>query len=198
MVDALISIRRLELRAFRAYLAPAPFEFGQKKCLAVLGPNRHGKTSLIDGLEFMFSDDGTLERLGNRTVQTKAGPVALAHNGAEAAKVKPEVLIELLQAGKIAKASRPAAGTKRPRPDAVTAAKVQFMVDPIIRGYTLRFFVEEQTPEDRYKAVATWLDLSPLVEVQKSLRALRMAVKAEAEDQKPIERLNAALKKSHR
>lgn len=190
------SIRRLELRAFRAYLAPAPFDFGQKKCLAILGPNRHGKTSLIDGLEFLFSDDGTLERLGARTMQTKAGPIALAHNGAEAAKVKPEVLIELLQAGKITKGTRTASGSKRPRPTEVTTLTGAFVVDPIIRGYTLRFFVEEQTPEDRYKAVAAWLDLSPLVEVQRNLRALRSAVKLESEDTKPVERLNVSLKKA--
>ncbi|MBX3488577.1 AAA family ATPase [Parvibaculum sp.] len=196
MAEATFSIRRLELRAFRAYLAPAQFDFGEKKCLAILGPNRHGKTSMIDGLEFLFSDDGTLERLGSRTAQTKAGPIALAHNGAEAAKVKPEVLIELLQVGKTTKAARAASGSKRPRPAEITALKTALVVDPIIRGYNLRFFVEQQTPEDRYTSVAAWLKLSPLVEVQKNLRALRTTVKSEAEDTKSVERLNAALKKA--
>jgi ABC-type Mn2+/Zn2+ transport system ATPase subunit len=148
MPDAPIFIRRLELTAFRAYLVPAAFDFSKKKCLGILGANRLGKTSLVDGFEFLFSDDGTLERLGSRTVQTKAGPIALAHASAEAAGLVPMVSIDLIESGKISKCARPASGIKRPRPAEVTELKSRFIVDPIIRakegifGLVVRFGVD--------------------------------------------------------
>lgn len=196
MADQRIFLRSMKLTAFRAYLSPADFDFSQKKCLAVLGPNRHGKTSLVDGLDFIVSDDGTLSRLGLKAAQTKAGPTALAHNGAEKAKLNPEVEIEIVQAGKIASGNRSAAGKDRPRPAAAGTLKANFVVDPIIRGYTMRTFVEDETPESRYKSVAGWLDLGPLVDAQKNLRALRAAIKAEAESRQALDRIDTALKKA--
>jgi hypothetical protein len=124
MPDAPIFIRRLELTAFRAYLVPAAFDFSKKKCLGILGANRLGKTSLVDGFEFLFSDDGTLERL------------------------VPMVSIDLIESGKISKCARPASGIKRPRPAEVTELKSRFIVDPIIRakegifGLVVRFGVD--------------------------------------------------------
>ena len=59
--------------------------------------------------------------------------------------------------------------------------KACFVVSPIIRGYTFRTFGETHSPESRYSDVAGWLQLSPLVEVQKNLRLLRRNVKVAAE-----------------
>src|SRR5688572_13915310 len=79
MADSYL-LKSLTLSGFRAYLTPKTFDFGTKRNLAVFAPNGKGKSSIVDGLEFMFSDGGTLERLGLRTINNHAGVVALAHN----------------------------------------------------------------------------------------------------------------------
>ena len=68
-----------------------------------------------------------------------------------------------------------------------------FLVNPVIRGHALRRFVESQSPEERYADVATWLQLGPLVEVQKNLRALCSQVKAAAEDTAAVQRVDGQL-----
>jgi len=50
-----------------------------------------------------------------------------------------------------------------------------------------------QSPEERYTEVAHWLQLSPLVEVQKNLRQLRQQIKADAEDEEPQTRIDKQL-----
>ncbi|MEC5325490.1 AAA family ATPase [Aurantimonas sp. A3-2-R12] len=171
----------LTLEGFRAYLQPKTFDLSKKPCLAISAPNGLGKSSVIDALEFLFSEHGTLERLGLRTLNNQAGPPALAHNGAQAAGIAPVVKFTTITGKTTAEGSRTAVGNPRPIHAAATAMKAGFVVSPIIRGYTLRTFVETHSPENRYSDVAGWLQLSPLVEVQKNLRLLRRDVKAAAE-----------------
>ena len=78
--------------------------------------------------------------------------------------------------------SRAATGADRAMPAVGTTLNTLFNVSPIIRGHELRRFVEAHTPEQRYADIANWLQLGPLVEVQKNIRALRMQVKAASED----------------
>ena len=185
----------LGLIGFRAYLQPKTFDFSKKRCLAIFAPNGSGKSSVIDALEFMFSKDGTLERLGQRTINNKAGPAALAHNLAEEAKIAPAVTIGVIAGNEITSGSRVAAGTKRVIPAVATTVNACFAVPPIIRGHALRTFVEIHTPEERYADVANWLQLGPLVEVQKNLRSLRTQVKAAAEDETALHRVDTQLAK---
>lgn len=195
MADIPYFIQSLGLTGFRAYLQPKTFDLSKKRCLAIFAPNGNGKSSVIDGLEFLFSDDGTLKRLGQRTINNQAGFIALAHNRADDAKIKPVVAIGFVQDKTVTDAARPATGSKRPRPAIATTVGACFVVDPIIRGHALRTFVEAHTPEQRYTDVATWLQLGPLVEVQKNLRSLRALVKADAESTDPLKRINTALGK---
>lgn len=171
----------LTLEGFRAYLQPKTFDLSKKPCIAIFAPNGLGKSSVIDALEFLFSEHGTLERLGQRTLNNQAGPPALAHNGAQAAGIAPMVKFTTITGKTKVEGSRIATGNLRPIHPAATAMKAGLVVSPIIRGYTLRTFVETHSPENRYSDVASWLQLSPLVEVQKSLRLLRRDVKAAAE-----------------
>lgn len=185
-------LRRLLLTAFRAYLQPKEFVFVPKRNLGIFGPNAYGKSSIVDGLEFMFSTDGTLERLGQRTVNNQAGPIALAHNGAEAVGLEPSVTVTFSQGKSVsADANRAAAGSKRPMPAIAKAVRASFIVDPIIRGNSLRAFVESRPAEQRYVDVATWLQLGPLVDVQKNLRQVRAAVKLASEDQAELRQVDA-------
>jgi hypothetical protein len=195
MADAPYLIETLGLTAFRAFLQPKTFDFSKKRCLAIFAPNGNGKSSVIDALEFMFSKDGTLDRLGLRTINNQAGFIALAHNLAEEAQIAPSVSIGFIKDKDIAEGSRSATGSKRPMPAIAATVNGVFVVSPIIRGYALRTFVESHTPEQRYADVATWLQLGPLVEVQKNLRALRSQVKASAEDTDAVKRLNVQLAK---
>lgn len=188
-------LQSLGLAGFRAYLQPKTFDFRKKRCLAIFAPNGSGKSSVIDALEFMFSKDGTLERLGQRAINNQAGPVALAHNLAEEAKIAPAVTISVLSGKDVADGSRSATGAKRPIPAAATAVNACFTVPPIIRGHALRTFVEVHTAEQRYADVANWLQLGPLVEVQKNVRALRTQVKATVEDAASLQRVDTQLGK---
>jgi recombinational DNA repair ATPase RecF len=185
----------LGLAGFRAYLQPKTFEFSKKRGLAIFAPNGGGKSSVIDALEFMFSEDGTLERLGLRAINNQAGPAALAHNLAEEAKIAPEVTIGVVSGKDAATGSRSAIGAKRPIPAVAIAMNACFVVPPIVRGHALRAFVEIHTPEQRYTDVANWLKLGPLAEVQKNIRALRTQVKAVAEDETPLRRVDTQLAK---
>lgn len=171
----------LSLEGFRAYLQPKTFDLSKKPCIAIFAPNGLGKSSVIDALEFLFSEHGTLERLGQRTLNNQAGPPALVHNGAQAAGIAPMVKFTTITGKTTVEGSRTATGNLRPIHAAATAMKAGFAVSPIIRGYTLRTFAETHSPENRYSDVASWLQLSPLVEVQKNLRLLRRDVKAAAE-----------------
>jgi recombinational DNA repair ATPase RecF len=193
MSNAPYFLTSLRLSGFRAYLDPKTFNLSKKTCLAIFAPNGSGKSSVIDALEFMFSKDGTLERLGLRAINNNAGFAALAHNLAEEAKITPNVRISTGQGEDVVYGDRPATGANRPMPELANRLKACFAVDPIIRGHALRSFVEHHTPEQRYADVATWLQLGPLVEVQKNLRMLRSQVKAESDDATPLRRIDTQL-----
>ncbi|MCO6392395.1 AAA family ATPase [Aliihoeflea aestuarii] len=188
-------LQSLGLSGFRAYLQPKTFDFRKKRCLAIFAPNGSGKSSVIDALEFMFSEDGTLERLGQRAINNQAGPVALAHNLAEEAKIASAVTIGVVSGKDVINGSRPATGAKRLIPAVATTLNACFAVPPIIRGHALRTFVETHKPEQRYADVANWLQLGPLVEVQKNIRSLRTQVKAAAEDETALQRVDTQLAK---
>jgi ABC-type lipoprotein export system ATPase subunit len=183
-------LQSLTLSGFRAYLQPKTFDFRDKRCLVIFAPNGSGKSSVIDALEFMFSKEGTLERLGQRAINNQAGPLALAHNLAEEEKIASTVTIDVVSDKNAANGSRSATGAKRPIPAVATNVNACFVVSPIIRGHALRSFVEIDTPEQRYADVANWLQLGPLVEVQKNIRSLRGQVKAAAEDESALQRVD--------
>lgn len=186
-------LQSLELAGFRAYLNPKKFDFSNKRSLAIFAPNGYGKSSLIDALEFVFSRDGTLDRLGLRTVNNQAGSAALAHCRAEDKNVEPRVAINFIKGKDIASGTRTAAGNKRPMPAIADTVNRLFTVSPIVRGHALRTFVESQSPEQRYADIATWLQLGPLVEVQKNLRELRAQIKIAAKDTDALKSLDAHL-----
>jgi hypothetical protein len=185
-------LQTLTLAGFRAFLQPKSFDFARKRSLAVFAPNGNGKSSIVDGIEFVLSSEGTLERLGQRTVHNLAGPIALVHNRAEDAKIDPAVSVSFVQGVTTTSGSRAATG-KRQMPQAAATVGAVFVVSPIVRGYDLRSFVEGQGPEGRYENIARWLQLGPLVDVQKTLRTLRSQIKTASEDESALRRLDALL-----
>ncbi len=185
----------LELSGFRAFLEPWLFNFGTKRCLAVFAPNGKGKSSIVDALEFMFSENGTLKKLGLRATSNQAGIAALAHNLAEEKDIVPFVRVKFRHGNQRPEGSRNALGSERPRPDIADTVEACFTVDPLIRGCSLRHFVEEEKAEERYENVARWLQLGPLVDVQQNLRTLRQHTKEAAEDRNALNRVDIQLNK---
>src|SRR5215203_1667882 len=116
MADAPYTLDALLLSGFRCYLTPKTFDFSTKCSLAVFAPNGSGKSSIIDALEFMFSEDGTLERLGVRAINNQAGFAALAHNLADAKQINSKVGVVFKNGSERREGSRNASGRERPRP----------------------------------------------------------------------------------
>jgi len=193
MADDPYILQSLRLSGFRGYLIPKTFDLHTKRCLAVFAPNGSGKSAIVDGLEFMFSEEGTLERLGVRAIYNNAGVTALAHNLAAEKKIDPLVDVCFKRGDRKLEGSRNASGTPRPRPAIADAVQACFTVNPSVRGHALRRFVEEQTAEKRYEDVARWLQLGQFVDVQRDLRALRLRTKAAAEDKAALNRVDSLL-----
>lgn len=193
MVNNPYILDKLKLSGFRAFLEPQEFDFGSKGCLAVFAPNRYGKSSIVDALEFMFSERGTLERLGLRAIHNQAGPAALAHNLAEEKGFESYVQIVFKHDGRKLEGRRIARGSIRERPAVADSVVECFTVDPLIRGYALRKFVENRTAEERYEYVAKWLQLRPFVDVQRNLRTLRQRAKSATETRIGLDDVNRQL-----
>jgi DNA repair exonuclease SbcCD ATPase subunit len=180
-----ITIERIAVAGFRAYLAEQVFHLnqaGNPKSLAILAPNAKGKSGFVDALEFYFSSDGTLARFGERASGTHAGREPLVHSRAlkDGSASYATVTFRGSPAGFPEKRVVGKGASPRPR-----LAEYILGVTPvtfIIRGHDLRAFVENRTPEERYSEVAEWFRLSPLVALQKNLRRLRRSVMKRLDD----------------
>ena len=177
-----ITIDSFDVRGFRAYLKPQTFSLrkgNRPMSLAIFAPNAKGKSSLVDAFEYYFSEDATLQRLGSRASQTQTGPAALEHVKARQYGITPEVGFNFRQgANKLGDIRRVDSG--KPVPEAagvvLSATKVPF----VIHGYELRGFVEA-TAETRYREIASWFSLDPLLAIQRNLRTLQRYIKAKAD-----------------
>ena len=177
-----ITIERLDLVGFRAYLKRKSFNLRKKNMplnLAVFARNGVGKSSLVDSLEYYFSNDGTLKRLGQQSSSTHAGLGAVRHVDAEEKSVETSVGVWFRQGKAKFGDPRP---FSTPTTDAakriLSSAKVPF----VIRGYELRRFIDETKPVDRYKELVAWFEMDPLLTVQESMQKLKRKVNAMASD----------------
>ena len=176
-----ITLERIKLQGFRAFLAPQslPLRRGSTPLsLAIFAPNAKGKSSLVDSFEFYFSEEATLERLGKQTQQSNAGPIALKHVGADQREITPSVQFWFRQGEETFGDLRTPSEFK---PDAANRVLTHTKVPFIIRGYELRRFVEGTTPGQRYKELAGWFSLAPLLTIQQNIKALRSRVKQSLE-----------------
>jgi len=178
-----IIIKTITLQGFRAFLRPQTFEFGAAgKCLAVFAPNAKGKSSLVDGPEFFLSEEGTLSRLGKIKGGNKAGREALQHAEATAKNITGEVTLTFHDGTNPFGDTRRVVSQNYARPASSSRVAAAIRVPILIRGYELRRFVEEQTPEDRYEEIASWFSLSRLVNLQTEIKNARSAMKKKVAD----------------
>ena len=177
-----ITIDSFEVQGFRAFLKPQTFSLrngNRPMSLAIFAPNAKGKSSLVDAFEYYFSEDATLQRLGLRASQSQTGPAALEHVKALEHGVTPEVAFNFTQgANKLSDTRRVASG--RPVPEAAGLVLAATKVPFVIHGYELRGFVDA-TAETRYREIASWFSLDPLLAIQRNLRTLQRDVKAKAD-----------------
>ena len=180
-------IEKVELQGFRAFLLPLTLKLSSGKAnlsMAIFGPNAIGKSSLVDAFEYYFSEDGTLKRLGLRSMQTHAGPIALEHIAAKDEGIDPTVHFWFSQGKDKFDAPRPLATSLPSAADRVLSnIKVPF----VIRGHELRRFVEEATPNGQYKELTRWFGLDPLLRIQQNLRLLRRRVKGKSESTSEVD-----------
>jgi len=182
-----LTIEALKIEGFRAYLQPQIVNLYRGKTplsLAIFAPNAKGKSSLVDAIEYYFSEDATLSRLGKRQAQTHAGPLAMEHVEAEEMGITPKVHLWFRQNKEKFDEARPVSKSTKsapPIPDAATRVLSRTKLPFIVRGHELRSFVENDTPEERYKDIVSWFSLGPLLSIQQNLRTLRREVKKKAE-----------------
>ena len=179
-----ITIEALKLEGFRAFLQPQTITLHRGKTplsLAVFAPNAKGKSSLVDAFEYYFSEDATLARLGKRSAQTHAGPLAMEHVKAEENGVTPAVHFWFREGTDKFDSARRVSSAAPPLPEAAKRLRACTKLPFIIRGYELRGFVEQTTPESRYKEIASWFALDPLLAIQQNLRSLRRHLKQKVE-----------------
>ena len=177
-----ITIKTLKLSGFRAYLKPKTFTLHRKKTplsLAVFAPNAKGKSSLVDSLEYYFSENGTLERLGQRQSTTKTGSGAIRHVDAKKKNVDTFVHIKFNLGDK-------EFGDKRQfpnqRPDVAKIILDRTKASFIIRGYELRKFIDGVSPTDQYQELVVWFGLKPLLQLQKNLKKLKQQIHQKVAD----------------
>ena len=181
MTKPYVTIEKIELQGFRAYLQSQTFRLASKRrplSLAIFGPNAKGKSSLVDSFEFYWSKDATLERLGKRTFQKYAGPTAIAHVDAQSAGIETSVHFWFNRNGEKFDAARSADSLI---PEAAERILSTTKIPFVIRGYELRSFVENTTPGEQYKELVNWFGLEPLLSIQQNLRTLRRRVKEKSE-----------------
>ena len=173
-----ITIERIELAAFRAFLEPQTILLRNRKKtnVAIFGRNGTGKSSLIDSLEYYFSERGTLGILGKKKTETQAGPAAIRHLNAKA-DVGTYVHMSFKQ-------GEDEFGDLHPFSSRLTNAAERVLrhtkVPFIIRENDLNRFVLATKPNERYNELAGWLRMETLSKIQDNLKALRKRLKDES------------------
>ncbi|MCH9028150.1 MAG: AAA family ATPase, partial [Bacteroidetes bacterium] len=143
-----INLEKLSISGFRAFLQEQHFLLFQKgspKSLAIFAPNAKGKSSLIDAIEYFFSKDGTLKRIGLRRSGTQAGREALEHYKSKEKDVPSKISMFFNQSNNTFGDTRVITSINQIRPSSAKKLLDSIKVEFIIRGYELRRFVEDQT-----------------------------------------------------
>lgn len=170
-----ITLEKITLVGFRAYLKPKTFNLrrsGKQISWFIYGPNGKGKSSLVDSLEYYFSEGGTLNRLGQRSSATQSGPNAIRHVDATKG-VDTSVHVWFRQGRDKFDDSRPANSLCPPAAKRVlNLTKVPF----VIRGYELRRFVEYASPTEQYEELIGWFELEPFLVAQNNLKKLKQKI----------------------
>ena len=173
-------ITSLELTCFKAFQYIQQFQFSNtKRNLVILASNCFGKTSTVDGFEYILSKDGTVERIGEKEdkMLNKAGPVALKNafstceNFPSSVSAEIEVYDEELDE-KVADflIERFVGVSDESKSEMYTNFLNSITVSPIIRGEESNAFVNALYPYQRFEKIAIWSQRKPLLVARDEVR----------------------------
>ena len=173
-------ISTLQLVCFKIYQKIQHFEFFEfKRNMVILAPNSTGKTGAVDALEYILSEDGTVERIGDEEdkMLNKAGPVALknAFNENDRFPTSVRAEIEVYDEHKSEKVDsfvieRVVGVSDESKSELHTNFLKALRVSPIIRGEESNSFVTALTPLQRFEKVAIWMRRKSLLDILNQLR----------------------------
>ena len=173
-------ITSLVLTCFKAFQYIQRFEFSKlKRNMVILAANCSGKTSTVDGFEYILSEDGIVERIGEKEdkMLNKAGPVALK-NAYRASKKFPssasaqiEVYDENFDEKVTDFSIERFVGMSDKSISEIHAVFLKAMrVLPIIRGEESNAFVTALSPSRRFEKIVVWTRRKFLLDPLNQLR----------------------------
>ena len=170
----------ISFTCFRAFQYIQRLEFiSPKRNMMILASNSFGKTGIVDGMEFIMSEDSTVERIGDEVnkVRNKAGPDALrnAFRVNEKCPSSIRVEIEVFDESLITKTSdfwieRTVGAPNKIESNSHIGFLNAIRVSPIIRGEESNSFVTELSPYLRFEKIATWTRRKSLLGIMIQLR----------------------------
>ena len=173
-------ITSLVLTCFKAFQYIQQFQFSNtKRNLVILAANCSGKTSTVDGFEYILSEDGTVERIGEKEDKmfNKAGPVALKNVfcASESFPSSVSAEIEVYDENFEEKVTdfvieRFVGVSDEPKSEIHDSFLNAIRVSPIIRGEESNAFVSALSPSQRFEKIAIWIRRKTLLEVLDQLR----------------------------
>ena len=162
-----------------------------KKNLVLFAQNGLGKSSIVDALEYFFSDDGVIERFGKINSDTKAGRESILH--VDAATEGRTGRVELILRPPLEGLSRPVVSKASKISGPISLLRSFRVVNPLVRGHELRAFIEERTTQGRYVELAQWMGATRLTDLQADLRRLATTLRSELDQQRDCLRPSAAV-----
>lgn len=174
-------VRTFSAQGFRGFALEQSLEFRLGSApanVAVFGENGAGKSSFADAVEFLFSDKGVIDRLGERASENQAGTQALLHRGTLRNGLPALVQIEL-DDGQTLSRTVSTNATSEALPTAVRAIRETAPVPFVLRSTEMRTFVADKKGKERYAQLAHWIGLEKLTGIQDALTRIDNKLSAE-------------------
>ena len=173
-------ITSLELTCFKAFQYIQRFQFSEtKRNLVILASNCFGKTSTVDGFEYILSEDGIVERIGEKEEKmiNKAGPVALKNAYGTSEKFPSSVSAEIEVYDEELDEKVDDFLIERfvgVSDESKSEMHINFLnsitVSPVIRGEESNAFVNALYPDQRFEKIAIWSQRKPLLLARDEVR----------------------------
>ena len=164
-------IESVSIQGFRGFLdrRRIPLAIGKRPVsVCVRGDNGTGKSSVADAVEFFFSGDGVIARLGKKDNENQAGASAVVHAKATERKVRTEVVFSLSDGRSLSRTAS-SSGTAARLHDDVAAILKDAPVPLVMRAAEMKTFVADTKGAERYVILSCWLGLERLTNLQDAL-----------------------------
>jgi hypothetical protein len=167
----MIRVEKIAVQGFRGFLDQREFQLAAGKrplSVCIFGDNGTGKSSVGDAVEFFFSPDGVLTRLGKARTENNAGISAIRHARAGQRGIRTEVTFALSDGRGLARTTS-AAGVAGPLSDDVRELILEAPVPLLMRSHEVKTFVADEKGAARYEILSRWVGLERLTALQDAL-----------------------------